>query len=108
VALSPRRSARRLAREALELPEVAVARGQDQILDPTGFEIANALDDLRRGAREVRLLQVLERPAAAHHALEERALEPAARLLAIGRVDQPHGCRGSTAADDIAGSNLPM
>ena len=41
----------------------------------------------RRRPEEIRLLKVLERPVGAHHALEDRPLEPQ-RLLTVGRVDQ--------------------
>src|SRR5882672_2807869 len=75
-----------LARESLELLEVVAGR-QHHVLDAGGLEIENALDDLLRGPEEIRLLEILERPVGAHHALEDRTLEPE-RLLAIGRVDQ--------------------
>src|SRR5713101_5187443 len=76
-----------LGREPLELREVVVAGRQDHVLDAASLQITDALDDLRRGSEKVRLLEVLERPMSAHHALEDRALEPE-RLLAVGRVDQ--------------------
>src|SRR6185436_10711288 len=73
--------------EPLELLEIVVAGGQDHVLDPGRLQITDALDDVARGPEEVRLLQVLERPVRAHHALEHRALQ-GQRLVAVVRVDQ--------------------
>src|SRR6266850_6238328 len=83
----PTESSDDLGGEPLELLEVVVAGRQHHVLDPTGLEVADPLDDLRRGPQEVRLLEVLERPMGTHHALEERTLQPQG-LLVVGRIDQ--------------------
>src|SRR5438128_5825366 len=76
-----------VGREPLELLEVVVAGGQDHVLDARRLESPDPLDDLSRRPEEVRLLEILERPMRAHHALEDRAL--AAVAPARGRSCRP-------------------
>src|SRR5206468_895838 len=48
-----------IGREPLELLEVVVARGQDHVLNPGGFETLDSRDDLARRSQEIRLLEIL-------------------------------------------------
>src|SRR5918994_2163178 len=88
----------------VELSEVVVERGQNDVLQAGRGQLLDARANLRRRTDQVALSDVLPGTVGTHHALEARALLAVGDVLTIGRhnvreVQMPECQRLARAAD---------